>query len=168
MARGGCPGSQGRSAGLRWRPVEDPSFKISTDTRVCTAPEPLPRPFPATIQNPHFALEKWIATWQMGKLRLQGTQHVQAELDLVPHECPALPPRSPEPGLPLLPPVPRRHALWLPLFSQSTGSMVPAWHDQRMCDVICRDQGSHPSCGPSGLRPPERAGRLSSRATQVP
>lgn len=89
----------------------------------------------------------------------------KAELDLVPHECPALPPRSPEPGLPLLPPVPRRHALWLPLFSQSTGSMVPAWHDQHMCDVICRDQGSHPSCGPSGLRPPERAGRLSSRAT---
>lgn len=89
----------------------------------------------------------------------------KAELDLVPHECPALPPRSPEPGLPLLLPVPRRHALWLPLFSQSTGSMVPAWHDQHMCDVICRDQGSHPSCGPSGLRPPERAGRLSSRAT---
>lgn len=52
--RGGR-GVQVASAGQGWSPVED------STGRVCGhSAEFLPRPFPSTIQNLHYALEKWI------------------------------------------------------------------------------------------------------------
>lgn len=64
----------------------------------------LTKAFPIEILNPHYVLEKQIATLQMGKLGLQVTQHVGSRAGvlcqgLTPGASPTLLPPSPEQDL---------------------------------------------------------------------